>query len=110
MKTKKEHIETITAEEFDRRFDAGEDVSQYIDWSKATQPGLEIKRMSLDLPAHMLWETRSRIGFARCDQTITGQNVALRKADRTHARRLARAHSVPSMEALTLMRLRTRQR
>jgi hypothetical protein len=54
MKTKKEHIETITAEEFDRRFDEGEDISQYIDWSKASRPGLEIKRMSLDLPAHML--------------------------------------------------------
>jgi hypothetical protein len=54
MKTKKEHIETITAEEFDRRFDEGEDISRYIDWSKATRPGLEIKRMSLDLPAHML--------------------------------------------------------
>lgn len=30
MKTKK-----ITTEEFDRRFDAGEDISEYLDWSTA---------------------------------------------------------------------------
>jgi hypothetical protein len=54
MKTKEEHIEPITIEEFDRRFDAGEDISDYIDWSKATRPGLEIKRTTIDFPAHML--------------------------------------------------------
>ena len=34
---------TISAEEFDRRFDAGEDISEYVDWSKARRPGLELK-------------------------------------------------------------------
>jgi hypothetical protein len=29
-------------------------MSEYLDYSKARRPGLEIKRMSLDLPAHML--------------------------------------------------------
>jgi hypothetical protein len=54
MKDKIAESKTIRAEEFDRKFDSGEDVSEYLDYSKATRPGLEIKRMSLDLPAHML--------------------------------------------------------
>ena len=29
----------ITAEEFDRKFDAGEDISAHIDWASATRPG-----------------------------------------------------------------------
>ena len=33
----------ISTEEFDRRFDAGEDVSDYIDWSKARRPGWEAR-------------------------------------------------------------------
>jgi len=32
-------VEQIAAEELDRKFDAGEDVSAHIDWSKATRPG-----------------------------------------------------------------------
>jgi hypothetical protein len=44
-----------TVEEFDRRFDDGESLSDLgIDLSKATRPGLEIKRITLDIPAHML--------------------------------------------------------
>lgn len=31
----------ISSEDFDRRFDAGEDISAYIDWSKARRPGRE---------------------------------------------------------------------
>jgi hypothetical protein len=31
----------ISSEEFDRKFDAGKDISQYIDWSKAKRPGRE---------------------------------------------------------------------
>ena len=31
----------ISYEEFDRKFDAGEDISQYIEWSKAKRPGRE---------------------------------------------------------------------
>ncbi len=43
--------ETISAEEFDRRFDDGEDVSAYIDWSSARRPNLEPKRVNVDFPA-----------------------------------------------------------
>ncbi len=44
----------ISAEEFDRRFDDGEDMSDYLDWSRARRPGLESKRVNLDMPQHMV--------------------------------------------------------
>jgi CopG antitoxin of type II toxin-antitoxin system len=44
----------ISAEEFDRRFDDGEDMSDYLDWSRARRPGLEAKRVNLDMPQHMV--------------------------------------------------------
>lgn len=46
--------ERISAEELDRRFDDGEDVSAYFDWSAATQPGLERRRVNLDFPDWMV--------------------------------------------------------
>lgn len=45
---------TITAKELDRRFDAGEDISEYLDWSKASRPGLEQRRVNVDLPNWMI--------------------------------------------------------
>lgn len=45
---------TITAEEFDRKFDAGEDVSEYIDWSKTFRPGEEPLPVQLTLPWNVL--------------------------------------------------------
>lgn len=36
--------DTITAEEFDRLFDEGEDISQFLDWSKAQRPLLDNKK------------------------------------------------------------------
>jgi hypothetical protein len=44
----------ISAEEFDRRFDDGEDMSEYLDWSSFSRPGLEMKRVNLDMPQHMI--------------------------------------------------------
>ncbi len=65
MKKKKD---TTTAEELDRRFDDGEDISKYLDWSKATRPGLEQKRMNVDLPVWMissLDRQAKRVGVTR---------------------------------------------
>lgn len=45
---------TITAEEFDAKFDAGEDIEQYLDFSTFRRPGLESKRVNLDMPQHMV--------------------------------------------------------
>jgi hypothetical protein len=49
MKPKK-----ISAAEFDRMFDDGEDIDAYIDWSSAIRPGLAAKRVNVDMPAHMV--------------------------------------------------------
>lgn len=44
----------IDPAEFDRRFDAGEDMTNHLDWSTARRPGLEIQRVNLDMPQHMV--------------------------------------------------------
>lgn len=44
----------ISGEEFDRRFDAGEDMADYIDWSRAARPGASAKRVNVDFPPAML--------------------------------------------------------
>ena len=40
----------MKATEFDRKFDAGEDVSGHVDWSKAKRPNEQVKRVNVDLP------------------------------------------------------------
>jgi hypothetical protein len=55
----------------DRRFDAGEDISEYLDWSKAKRPGLEQRRVNVDLPSWMINSLdmeAKRVGVTR--QTI----------------------------------------
>lgn len=47
-------VKRISAEELDRMFDDGEDISAYFDWSKARRPGLEAKRVNVDFPAWMV--------------------------------------------------------
>jgi hypothetical protein len=42
-------MKTISAEEFDRKFDDGEDISEYVDWSKATRPNLEPVELTVTL-------------------------------------------------------------
>jgi len=41
---------TITAEEFDRRFDEGEDITPFIDKSSLRRPGLQARRVNVDFP------------------------------------------------------------
>lgn len=41
----------MRAIEFDRKFDAGEDVDDHVDWSKAKRPNLQVKRVNVDFPA-----------------------------------------------------------
>jgi len=47
-------VKTISAAEFDRRFDAGEDMGDYIDWSSARKPEEELKRVNVDFPQWMI--------------------------------------------------------
>jgi len=44
----------ISDEEFERRFDAGEDISEFLDLKNAKRPGREIRRVNVDFPAWML--------------------------------------------------------
>jgi hypothetical protein len=58
----------MKAEEFDKRFDEGEDVSQYLDISKARRPVQEQKRVNVDFPVwmiHLLDKEAKRIGVPR---------------------------------------------
>lgn len=45
----------MKAEEFDKKFDEGEDVSHYLDLSEARRPAQEQKRVNVDFP---LWMVR----------------------------------------------------
>jgi hypothetical protein len=59
---------TITAKEFDQRFDAGEDISDFLDWDNAKRPGLDQKRVNVDLPVWMIGSLdleAKRIGVTR---------------------------------------------
>jgi CopG antitoxin of type II toxin-antitoxin system len=47
-------VKQISGEEFDRRFDDGEDMADYIDWSSARRPGLEKRRVNVDFTDHMV--------------------------------------------------------
>ncbi|NTJ42991.1 CopG family transcriptional regulator [Agrobacterium larrymoorei] len=58
----------MNAEEFDRRFDDGEDVSDYVDWSQAIRPGVETEHVEVDLPKWLLKKVdaeASRLGTTR---------------------------------------------
>ncbi len=59
----------ISAEEFDRKFDEGrEDITKYLDMSKARRPGLEAQRVNVDFPAWMVAamdKEAARLGVSR---------------------------------------------
>ena len=58
----------MKAEELDRKFAAGEDVSEYLDFSKARRPGQEQKRVNVDFPVWMircLDKAAKRLGVPR---------------------------------------------
>ncbi len=44
----------MKAKEFDTKFDLGKDVSSHLDLSKAKRPGIEQRRVNVDLPAWMI--------------------------------------------------------
>jgi hypothetical protein len=58
----------MKAKEFDEKFDSGEDVSQYLDVSKARRPIQEQKRVNVDFPLwmiHLLDKEAKRLGVPR---------------------------------------------
>lgn len=58
----------MKAEEFDRKFDAGEDVTDGLDLSAARRPGQEARRVNVDFPTWMvesLDREAKRLGVTR---------------------------------------------
>ena len=58
----------MKAKEFDKKFDAGEDITMYLDPTKAKRPGHEQKRVNVDFPVWMiesLDREASRLGVPR---------------------------------------------
>ncbi len=73
----------MKARDFDRRFDAGENVSRYLQFSGARRPGQVIKRVNVDFPDWMiksLDKEARRLGVPR--QSIIKVWVAERLASR----------------------------
>jgi hypothetical protein len=59
---------TIKASEFDEKFDRGDDVSEFLDFSKAERPGHQQKRVNVDFPVWMveaLDREAKRLGVTR---------------------------------------------
>ncbi|MDE2144133.1 MAG: CopG family transcriptional regulator [Elusimicrobia bacterium] len=58
----------MKAKELDRRFDAGEDISKYLDLARAKRTNEAPKRVNVDFPAwmiHSLDKEASRLGVTR---------------------------------------------
>ena len=58
----------MKAEEFDRKFDTGDDVTDVLDLSAACHPGQEVRRVNVDFPAWMvesLDREAKRLGVTR---------------------------------------------
>ena len=47
-------MKAMTTEEFDERFDAGEDVSSVLDTAAVRRPRLEQRRVNVDFPTWMI--------------------------------------------------------
>jgi hypothetical protein len=59
---------SISTEQFDSRFDKGEDVTEYLEVGMAERPGLKQRRVSVDFPVWMVQELdreASRLGITR---------------------------------------------
>jgi hypothetical protein len=44
----------MKAKQLDKKFDAGEDITAYLDLVKARRPGYELKRVNVDFPLWMI--------------------------------------------------------
>lgn len=58
----------MKAKEFDRKFDAGEDITEYLDFSKARRINQQPKRVNIDFPTWVvekLDKQSKRLGITR---------------------------------------------
>lgn len=66
--TSRDGKETISAEEFQKRFDRGDDISQFMDLENAQRPGRNVQHVNVDFPKPFLAEIdeeSKRIGVTR---------------------------------------------
>ncbi|MBM0744452.1 CopG family transcriptional regulator [Phormidium sp. CLA17] len=75
----------MKAEEFDRKFDAGEDITQMLDLSNANRHQSEQKTISIDLPVWMLElidQEASRLGVSPQSiiQTSLAEHLAVNES------------------------------
>ena len=59
---------SISASEFDKKFDEGQDISSYLNFKELKKPGLEQRRVSVDFPVWMVQKLDSvarRLGVTR---------------------------------------------
>lgn len=74
----------MKAEEFDRKFDAGEDITQALDLSQAKRHQSQQRTISIDLPVWMLEQIEqeaSRLGITPQSiiQTSLAEHLAINK-------------------------------
>jgi macrodomain Ter protein organizer (MatP/YcbG family) len=88
-KMRRKTMKTITAKEFDEKFDNGEDITEYLDFSKAIRPNTlktETKKVNVDFPEWIiesLDKEAKKIGVTR--QSIIKVWIAERlKEEATH--------------------------
>ena len=58
----------MKAKELDKKFDSGEDITEFLDMSSARRPGHEQKRVNVDFPVwmiHNLDKEAKRLGVPR---------------------------------------------
>lgn len=68
MSTQQRKKAEEAAAEFDRKFDDGEDITEYLEWSTAHRPGHTSKRVNVDFPQWMVDSLDSeakRLGVTR---------------------------------------------
>ena len=78
----------ISDEEFERRFDAGEDISEFLDWENATRPGRKLQRVNVDFPSWMVSamdKEATRLGVSRQALIKFVMDSHLQHAQSTHA-------------------------
>ena len=72
----------MKALELDKKFDAGDDISDLVDWSKARRTNTEIKRVNVDFPSWVvagLDQQAKQLGVTR--QSLIKLWIADRLAD-----------------------------
>ena len=81
-------MKTITAKEFDEKFDNGKDISKYLDFSRATRPNVlntDTKKVNVDFPQWViesLDKEAKKIGVTR--QSIIKVWIAERLKEEAH--------------------------